>query len=269
MKTTHLKLGVNIDHVATLRQVRHARYPDLLNAARLCATAGAHSLTVHLREDRRHIQDADVFALRKADILPLNLEMSNAPEIVAIALRVKPDEVCLVPERRQELTTEGGLDAHALRRQLAPTIDKLSRARIRVSLFIAPDPVQIDAAVDLGAPVIELHTGTFCDAPPRAEQRELKRLIEAASYAASRRLQVNAGHGINLANVNGILQIPCLDTLNIGHSIVAHAIETGLKDAVRAMLHAMTSYDKIQLAHEKQIARHRRQLWTAARRAIT
>ena len=268
MKTTALKLGVNIDHVATLRQVRGTTYPSPLAAAKLCAAAGAHSITVHLREDRRHIQDADVIALRKADILPLNLEMANAPEIVKIALRIKPDEVCIVPERRAELTTEGGLDAAGQRHALAPTMDKLSRAGIRVSLFIAPDPDQIDAAVELGASVIELHTGAFCEAQGRPAALELKRLIEAAHYAHARRLQVNAGHGINLVNLGDILKIPNLDTLNIGHSIVAHALEVGMKDAVRAMLAGMAAYEKIQTAHEKEIVKHRREIWLAARRKL-
>jgi pyridoxine 5-phosphate synthase len=263
-----LKLGVNVDHVATLRQVRGTTYPDPLAAMKLCAAAGAHSVTVHLREDRRHIQDADVFAIRKADVLPLNLEMANAPEIVRIALRVKPDEVCIVPERRAELTTEGGLDIVRNRESLAATVDKLSRAGIRVSLFIAPDAEQIDAAVALGAPVIELHTGTFCEATGRTAQRELKRLVEGAAYAGARRLQVNAGHGINLANIRDILQMPHLDTLNIGHSIVAHAVETGMKEAVRAMIAAMADYAKIQFAREAEIERHRKEAWVAARRAL-
>lgn len=239
MKSYPLKLGVNIDHVATLRQVRGTTYPSPLEAARQCAKAGAHSITVHLREDRRHIQDADVRALRKADVLPLNLEMANADEIVRIALRVKPDEVCIVPERRQELTTEGGLDVAGQREALAPTIDRLSRAGIRVSLFIAPEREQIEAAVELGAPVIELHTGSFCEASGRKAERELKRLVEAAAHAHARRLQVNAGHGINLENLPAILRIPYLDTLNIGHSIVSHAVFVGLAAAVAAMLKGM------------------------------
>jgi pyridoxine 5-phosphate synthase len=194
--------------------------------------------------------------------------MANNPDIVKIALRVKPDEVCIVPERRQELTTEGGLDVAGQYEQLAPTMDKLSRAGIRVSLFIAPDADQIDAAVRLGAPVIELHTGAFCEAKGREAARELKRLIESAAYAAARRLQVNAGHGINLANIAQILTLPNLDTLNIGHSIVAHAVEVGMKEATRAMLAAMVDYAKIQHACETEIAKHRREIWTAARRAL-
>ena len=234
-----MKLGVNVDHVATLRQVRGTSYPSPLEAARLCAAAGAHGVTVHLREDRRHIQDADVMALRRADILPVNLEMANAEEIVRFALRVRPDEVCLVPERRAELTTEGGLDVAGQRAKLARTVDRLSRAGIRVSLFIDPDADQIEAAVAVGAPVVELHTGTYCEARGRAAGRELKRLVEGARLAHARRLQVNAGHGINMDNLPGILKIPHLDTLNIGHSLVARAVMTGLGEAVREMLRGM------------------------------
>lgn len=263
-----LKLGVNVDHVATLRQVRGTNYPDPLAAVKRCAAAGAHSVTVHLREDRRHIQDADVFAIRRADILPLNLEMANAPEIVRIALRAKPDEVCIVPERRRELTTEGGLDVVRQRAALAPTIDRLCRAGIRVSLFIAPDADQIDAAIALGAPVVELHTGAFCEAKGRTAERELRRLLAGAAYAAARRLQVNAGHGINLANIGEILKLPRLDTLNIGHSIVAHAVEVGMEEATRAMLKAMAAYESVQRALEKEVAARRRDLWSAARRKL-
>ena len=252
MNVSGLKLGVNVDHVATLRQVRGVTYPDPLEAVRLCAAAGAHSVTVHLREDRRHIQDADVRAIRKADVLPLNLEMSNAPEIVAFALRIKPDEVCLVPERRAELTTEGGLDAAGQFDALAPTLDRLSRAGIRVSLFIAPDRAQIDAAVALGAPVVELHTGTFCEARGPAAKRELKRLIEGARHAHSRRLQVNAGHGITTGNLPDLLRMPHLDTLNIGHSIVARAVMTGMKTAVAEMLAGMKAYAAIQRAEARR-----------------
>jgi pyridoxine 5-phosphate synthase len=263
-----LKLGVNIDHVATLRQVRGTTYPDPVAATRWCAKAGAHSVTAHLREDRRHIQDADVFALRKADILPLNLEMANAPEIVKLALKLKPDEVCIVPERRAELTTEGGLDVVAHRDSIAATVEKLSRAGIRVSLFIAPDAEQIDASLEVGAPVVELHTGTFCEAKGRDAKNELNRLIAAAAYAAARRLQVNAGHGINLANIGSILQLPNLDTLNIGHSLVAHAVEIGIAGATRAMLDAMADYEKIQTAHANHIAKLRGDAWAAVRRKL-
>ncbi|MEI6166183.1 MAG: pyridoxine 5'-phosphate synthase [bacterium] len=242
MKTAKLRLGVNIDHVATLRQVRGTSYPDLVQAARVCEVAGATGITVHLREDRRHIQDRDVFALRKSIKTRLNLEMANHPDIVAVALKVKPDEVCLVPERRQELTTEGGLDVAGQARRLRPTIQRLSDAGIEVSLFIAPDPRQIEATARLGAPVIELHTGTYCDLKGAAARQELKRLCEGARLAHQLGLIVNAGHGINTANTHGILDIPFLNTLNIGHSIICQAVFTGLNRAVREMLEAMRPY---------------------------
>lgn len=242
MKTAKLRLGVNIDHVATLRQVRGTTYPDLVQAARICEVAGATGITVHLREDRRHIQDRDVFALRKSIKTRLNLEMANHPDIVAVALKVKPDEVCLVPERRQELTTEGGLDVAGQARRMRPTIQRLSDAGIEVSLFIAPDPRQIEATARLGAPVIELHTGTYCDLKGTAARQELKRLCEGARLAHQLGLIVNAGHGINTANTPGILEIPFLNTLNIGHSIICQAVFTGLNRAVREMLVAMRPY---------------------------
>jgi len=242
MKRNRLKLGVNIDHVATLRQARGTDYPDLLEAARLCENAGAESITVHLREDRRHVQDRDVHALRRRLRVRLNLEMANSPEIAAIALDVRPDEVCLVPEKRRELTTEGGLDAAGQIDGLRPTVEALSKAGIVVSLFIDPDLPQIAAARALRAPTIELHTGTYCAARGRAAARELKRLTRGAAYAREIGLRVNAGHGINLDNIAGILRIPHLDTLNIGHSIVARAVFVGLKGAVREMIRAMKAY---------------------------
>jgi pyridoxine 5-phosphate synthase len=242
MKTVKLRLGVNIDHVATLRQVRGTRYPDLVQAARVCEVAGATGITIHLREDRRHIQDQDVFALRKSIQTRLNLEMANHPDIVAVALKVKPDEVCLVPERRRELTTEGGLDVAGQARRLRPTIQRLSEAGIEVSLFIAPDPRQIEATARLGAPVIELHTGTYCDLTGAAARQEVKRLCEGARLAHSLGLIVNAGHGINTDNARGILDIPFLNTLNIGHSIICQAVFVGLNRAVKEMLEAMRPY---------------------------
>lgn len=242
MKAGKLRLGVNIDHVATLRQVRGTPYPDLVQAARVCEAAGATGITVHLREDRRHIQDRDVFALRRSIKTKLNLEMANNPDILAVALKLRPDEVCLVPERRQELTTEGGLDVAGQARRLRPTIQKLSGAGIEVSLFIAPDPRQIEMAAQLGAPVIELHTGTYCDLRGAAARKELKALCAGARLAHSLGLIVNAGHGINLANATGILQLPFLNTLNIGHSIICHAVFAGLNRAVREMLEVMKPY---------------------------
>jgi pyridoxine 5-phosphate synthase len=238
-----LKLGVNIDHVATLRQARGVAYPGVLDAARLCVAAGAAGITIHLREDRRHIQDKDLFDLRRElKKTILNLEMANVPEIVAIALKARPDEVCIVPEKRRELTTEGGLDAAGQRTSLAKNCRKLRNAGITVSLFIDPDKKQLDAAVAAGAPCVELHTGTFCNAKGVKAREELNRLIRGARYAHEIGLQVNAGHGINLDNIKSILQIPFLDTLNIGHSIVARAVFVGIREAVREMLSAMAAY---------------------------
>ncbi len=232
-------LGVNIDHVATLRQARRTVYPSVLEAAACCEAAGAAGITVHLREDRRHIQDADVYALRGKLRIPLNLEMAVAPDIVRIACEVRPDEVCLVPEKREELTTEGGLDAAGTIGALAPVVERLQAVGILVSLFIDPDLRQLDAAVEVGAPVIELHTGTYCESEGPAAERELARLCEAGRYAVSCGLQVNAGHGIHLGNVAPILAIPGLHTLNIGHSIVARALFCGLEQAVREMKSAI------------------------------
>lgn len=236
-----IKLGVNIDHVATLRQVRGTAYPSVVEAAASCERSGAAGITVHLREDRRHIQDADVYALIKVLQVPLNLEMAVAPEIVDIALEVKPAEVCLVPEKRQELTTEGGLDVDGLYDEVAPVVARLGAAGIAVSLFIDPEPRQVAAAARMGAPVIELHTGTFCDATGGVAETELKRLIAAAEQAAAAGLRVNAGHGINLDNIAAILRIPHLDTLNIGHSIVARAVFVGMQAAVGEMIYAIRS----------------------------
>lgn len=238
-----LRLGVNIDHVATLREVRKADYPDPLEAAALCRDAGAHGLTVHLREDRRHIQDDDVRRLKQAGLLPLNLEMGNHPEIVAFALQLRPDEVCLVPERRAELTTEGGLDVAGQRGALRDTVARMTDAGIEASLFIEADPAQIEAAREIGAPVIELHTGAYCDNTGVAADHELERLVRGATLAHDLGLRVNAGHGIHLGNLRGILTIPHLHTLNIGHSIVARAVMVGMKAAVEEMLAAMARAD--------------------------
>ncbi len=239
-------LGVNIDHIATLRQARYAASPeahnvepDLLAAASACERAGASGITIHLRADRRHIQDRDVFRLRASINTKLNLEMGNTPEILDIALRVLPEEVCLVPENRQEITTEGGLDAAGQMRALAPTVARLQKAGIRVSLFIEPDPRQIDAAHQLGVEIVELHTGAFANALGQPRADEIRRLHLAAVQARGLGLQVNAGHGISYANIGELRAVPHLAELNIGHAIVARAIFTGLESAVAEMLALM------------------------------
>ena len=234
-----LRLGVNIDHVATLRQARRTVYPSLVEAAALCERAGAHGITVHLREDRRHIQDADVYALRKSLKTRMNLEMANNADIVAVALDVKPDEVCMVPERREELTTEGGLDVAGQREELTPVVASLCRAGISVSLFIDPELRQVEAAAEIGAPYIELHTGAYANHTRSERELELGRLIAAAKRAHELGVKVNAGHGLSLENLGPILNLPCLDTLNIGHSIVCRAVFVGLEQAVREMLKKM------------------------------
>jgi pyridoxine 5-phosphate synthase len=231
-----MKLGVNIDHVATLRQARGTPYPSLLEAVSEAEAGGADGITIHLREDRRHIQDRDLFEIRQSVRVPLNLEMANAPDVLAQALRAHPDEVCLVPERRQELTTEGGLDAAGQYDHLAPTVTALLQAGIRVSLFIEPSPEQIDAARRLGAPMVELHTGLYSNLSGPARDAELARLTAAAEAAHAAGLQVNAGHGLNYDNLPAFLSaVPHLDTLNIGHSIIARSVFTGLRTAVSSL----------------------------------
>jgi pyridoxine 5-phosphate synthase len=241
-----MKLGVNIDHVATLRQARYAfsldshnTEPDLVAAASACERAGCHGITIHLRADRRHIQDRDVERLRASINTKLNLEMGNTPEILDIALRILPEEVCLVPENRAEITTEGGLDAAGQIKPLTPTVKRLQSAGIRVSLFIEPEADQIEAARQLGAEMIELHTGAFANALGRDRDREVLRLRTAAEHAQRFGIQVNAGHGINYRNIAVIRTIPHLVELNIGHSIISRAILTGLERATAEMLAAM------------------------------
>ena len=235
-----LKLGVNIDHVATLRQARGTAYPDPVEAAKICGQAGADGITVHLREDRRHIQDADVYRLSKECPLPINLEMANAEEIVQIALDVQPSEVCLVPEKRQELTTEGGLDVIGNFHPLEKTVQRLQENGSLVSLFVDPDEKTIEACAQTGARVVELHTGAFCNATDPAQEDALfQKLIAGAQTAHRLGLQVNAGHGIHLGNLPRILTLPHLDTLNIGHSIIARAVFQGLENAVRELIAAM------------------------------
>ncbi|HSF22174.1 MAG TPA: pyridoxine 5'-phosphate synthase [Burkholderiales bacterium] len=229
-------LGVNIDHVATLRQARGTEYPSPLEAARAAEDAGADYITLHLREDRRHIQDRDVVALRKALRTRMNLEAAVTPEMIAMARRVRPQDVCLVPERRAELTTEGGLDVAGALRRVGRACRELAAAGIRVSLFIDANRRQIDAAVRAGAPVIELHTGGYAGAVDAGRRRrELERIRAAAEYAAGRGLRVNAGHGLNYDNVRPIAAIARIEELNIGHAIVARAVFVGMGRAVREM----------------------------------
>ena len=251
-----LKLGVNIDHVATLRQARYrsAQYPagnprelsgaipepDPVWAAIEVELAGAHGITVHLREDRRHVQDRDVRLLRQTIRTRLNLEMADVPEIIAFAEEVKPDEVCLVPEKRQEVTTEGGLNVIGAAKSLARTVVRLKKAGIVVSLFVDPDARQIRAAADAGADFVELHTGTFANARHELEEvAEIKKLTTAAELAHKLGVRVNAGHGLNYQNTPAILAVPHLETLNTGHSIMARALFVGLQQAVREMLALM------------------------------
>jgi pyridoxine 5-phosphate synthase len=230
-----IALGVNIDHVATLRQARRGQYPDPLHAALLAEQSGADSITLHLREDRRHIQDRDVSVMREALQTRMNLEMAVTDEMIRIAQRVRPQDCCLVPESRQEITTEGGLDVTGQMSRVAEACRALGSSGIRVSLFIDPDTAQIEAAQRAGAPVIELHTGAFAAAEGAAQAREFDRLRSAAKLAASIGLTVNAGHGLNYHNVEPIAAIPEIVELNIGHSIVARAIFDGLPKAVRDM----------------------------------
>jgi pyridoxine 5-phosphate synthase len=262
-----LKLGVNIDHVATLREARYRGRgfgePDPVGAARICEAAGAHGITAHLREDRRHIQDRDIWKLREVVKTRLNLEMANVPEIAGIALKLKPDIVCIVPERRLEVTTEGGLDVVAAEKSLTETRKKMSDAGIEVSLFIAPDEKQIEASARTGAQFIELHTGAFAEefllGAPASRRRvgaisneqhagetpalpELQRLIFGAQQAHALGLKVNAGHGLNYENLTLLCRVPHLVELNIGHSIISRAVFAGLETAVKEMLRLMKNY---------------------------
>ncbi len=230
-----LKLGVNIDHVATLRQARGTRYPDPVDAAFVAERAGADSITVHLREDRRHIQDRDVRLLAQTLQTRMNLEMAVTDEMIGFALEVRPADCCLVPEKREELTTEGGLDVVARRAAVTDAVLQLAAAGIRASLFIDPDPAQLAAARECGAPVVELHTGAYADASGSVQAAELERIREAARVGAEHGLTVHAGHGLNYHNVEPIAAIPEIVELNIGHAIVARAVLDGLASAVADM----------------------------------
>jgi pyridoxine 5-phosphate synthase len=230
-----ISLGVNIDHVATLRQARRGRYPDPVHAALAAETAGADSITLHLREDRRHIQDHDVRSLRGLLQTRMNLELAVTDEMLAITAAVRPADCCLVPERRQEITTEGGLDVAAQAARIRDATTYLRQAGVRVALFIDPDPRQVEAAAHAGAPVVELHTGTYAEAAGATAATELERLRAAARLGASLGLEVHAGHGLNYRNVQPVAALPEIVELNIGHALIAHALFVGLPAAVREM----------------------------------
>jgi len=237
---TAIELGVNIDHVATLRQARGTAYPDPVQAALLAEKCGADAITLHLREDRRHIQDRDVEILRERLTTRMNLEAAITEEMLAFACRIRPHDVCLVPERRQELTTEGGLDVAGRPAEVAAACHRLASTGIRVSLFVDPEPVQLDAALAAGAPVVELHTGRYADAPEGGAQTgELSRLRSAAAYGRQIGLKVNAGHGLHFGNVGAIAAIAEITELNIGHALVAEAIFMGWENAIREMKRLM------------------------------
>ncbi len=239
MVSQALHLGVNIDHVATLRQARGTRYPSPAEAAVIAEEAGADSITVHLREDRRHIQDADLAEIQAVMRTHMNLEHAVTDEMVGLATRVAPSDCCLVPERRQELTTEGGLDVCGQLPKVSTACARLADAGIRVSLFIDPDTQQLDAAVEAGAPVVELHTGAYAEASDDTRDQELQRIVGAAEYGCSIGLVIHAGHGLNYHNVGPIAQIPQIAELNIGHAIIAQAVFDGLHQAVSEMKRLM------------------------------
>lgn len=245
-----LKLGVNVDHVATVRQARYPGLldapncePDLVTAALACERAGAECITVHLRADRRHIQDADVFRLKERLNVRLNLEMGNTPDILGVALRVRPDEVCLVPEGRREVTTEGGLAVAGNEEELRETVSRLRGAGIRVSLFVEPEGTQVDASAAVGADMVELHTGAFANAQGEHQASLLERIERASVQAFEAGLKVNAGHGINYSNIRLIRKVPYLSDLNIGHAIVSRALFVGMETAVREMLFMMSAIE--------------------------
>jgi len=243
MPAPYLRLGVNIDHVATVRNARGGRHPDPVEAAKIAIDAGADGITAHLREDRRHIRDDDIARLKVEIAKPLNLEMAATDEMVRIAVATKPHVACLVPERRQERTTEGGLDAAGQRNALAPAVAELKRAGIRVSLFVAAEPAQIEAALEIGAPVIEIHTGAWCDALAEGRmgdaQKEWLRIREGARLAREKGLEVHAGHGLNFDTAQTIAALPEVVELNIGHFLIGEAVYEGLAKAVKKMRAAM------------------------------
>lgn len=231
-----LRLGINIDHVATVRNARGGETPDPVRAALVAQEAGADGITAHLREDRRHIRDGDMFALKAQLAIPLNFEMAATEEMMAIALQVKPHAVCLVPERREEVTTEGGLDVAGNQEYLKECVTRLAAAGIRVSMFIDPEVAQLDASKAIGAPVVELHTGRYCEVESEVERKhELSRLQTAAAHAAVIGLECHAGHGLNFENVGDVAAIPTVMELNIGHFLMGEAIFVGLAEAIRRM----------------------------------
>jgi pyridoxine 5-phosphate synthase len=233
--TTPLRLGVNIDHVATIRNARGGLHPDPMRAVEIVEAAGGDGITVHLREDRRHINDEDLVRLMERVSLPVNLEMAATQEMVDIALRHKPHAACIVPERREERTTEGGLDAAGLHNQLAPLVSQLTDAGIRVSLFIEPSARQIDAAIRLRAPVVELHTGKYAHSEGAERESELRRIADAAALAVKNGIEPHAGHGLTFDNVQPIAAIPQIAELNIGHYLIGEAIFIGLEESIRRM----------------------------------
>ncbi|MDA1022872.1 MAG: pyridoxine 5'-phosphate synthase [Proteobacteria bacterium] len=233
--TRTLRLGINIDHVATIRNARGGGLPDPVRAAKLAEDAGADGITAHLREDRRHISDEDIVGLMEQLAVPLNLEMAATDEMLGIALRHKPHAACIVPEKRQERTTEGGLDAAGGKDHLAPFVKALGEAGIRVSLFIEPEPAQLEAALELGAPVIELHTGRYCDSQGSERDHQFKRLTSAARLAENLGLECHAGHGLTFDSVGPIAAIPSVRELNIGHFLIGEAIFGGLDSAIKRM----------------------------------
>lgn len=235
-----LNLGVNIDHVATLRQARGTLYPEPIAAALIAEKSGADSITLHLREDRRHIQDADLAALMAVMKTHMNLEAAVTHEMLNIAIKTAPQDCCLVPEKREELTTEGGLDVLGQPSKIADACDRLSEYNIRASIFIDPDPKQLDAAAKAGAPVVELHTGAYADASPANQAAELERIVHAAAHASNIGLIVNAGHGLHYENVKPIARIPEIVELNIGHAIIARAVFDGIANAVSDMKKLMS-----------------------------
>ena len=239
MKPGRLRLGVNIDHVATIRNARGGSHPDPVRAAKLAADSGADGITAHLREDRRHISDRDIERLSHEIHLPLNLEMAATEEMLAIALKHKPHAACLVPEKREERTTEGGLDVRRFYDQLEAPVRRLVDAGIRVSLFIEADPAQLDAARKLGAPVVELHTGAYCEVEGRERQRQLARLLAAAAHAEAIGLECHAGHGLTYDTVAPVAAIPTVAELNIGHFLVGEAIFVGFESSIRRMRQLM------------------------------